>query len=495
MVRIDNAFHDFSLLNESLLFEAYSLNDVYQKYYSDIDQNVFSQIVSADPTSGSDKMGKYSKWLLWLYQNNNLKLEDLYKATEYLTLFHKFKNKIENNDIGKYQSLPELYRTVQPFEGQKTHGEEVRDIKNGEAEKVYEDNTWLVVVPHTERAACYYGKGTKWCTAATEGDNMFDEYNKQGKLYVNINKTTNKKYQFHFETMQFMDEIDAQIEDPVISTIGLTEGLFNYYYQNYGARAVFGLNFNCGTKLYKDEFDLIQFTDFAFSDGKVDDSVTVVVKDKNCFCLDLSEFGDGKYYTPCGYAILGRYLPIGKKDMGTVEFFDLFECKFLFKDILGIKNVYSYDEINSSPYDLIKFSTTDYQTNILDLKTLDITPIGCYASTVESVKRLVYSPRDKDQYTDDIAYINKSVGGRSGIIAFFNIKTKSYLTDFVYDNIKLETMYYEGTGYMMVCGFKSKARDYQNADIVFYDGTIIPYTQFAQTSDSYFSKHFASQGE
>jgi hypothetical protein len=64
-----------------LLLEAASLGDVYQKYYNQIPEEEFRQIVSADPTSGEDKMGKYSKWLLALYTGGNLKLEDLYKAS------------------------------------------------------------------------------------------------------------------------------------------------------------------------------------------------------------------------------------------------------------------------------------------------------------------------------------------------------------------------------------------------------------------------------
>ena len=55
-----------------MLFEAASLGDIYQKYYSQIPEETFRQIVSADPTYNvekPDKMGKFGKWLLNLYQN------------------------------------------------------------------------------------------------------------------------------------------------------------------------------------------------------------------------------------------------------------------------------------------------------------------------------------------------------------------------------------------------------------------------------------------
>ena len=74
------------LINESSfikLFEATNLSDIYQKYYSNIPQDEFNEIVSSDPTWNSDKpnkMGKYGKWLLSLYMSKRLKLECLYKA-------------------------------------------------------------------------------------------------------------------------------------------------------------------------------------------------------------------------------------------------------------------------------------------------------------------------------------------------------------------------------------------------------------------------------
>ena len=213
-----------------------SLSDVYKKWYTDkIDEDTFKQIVSADPTTNLEKqkMGKYSKWLLSLYLRGNLKTEDLYKATEYLSAFSKFINKIQVKDINQYKSLPQLYNTVKPFiedPNQATsHSDEIRKQKLEGAEKVYEDEKWLVIVPKTKEAAIQYGKHTQWCTAATTSNNMFDYYKNQGAtLYINIDKQDNRKYQFCFETQEFMDESDSPVDIP---DIDLSDGLFNYYYQ------------------------------------------------------------------------------------------------------------------------------------------------------------------------------------------------------------------------------------------------------------------------
>ena len=228
----------FASLQNLLLIEAATIQDIQQKYYPNIDLDIMRQILSqGDPTwrqEKPDKMGKYGKWLLWLYQNRQLKLEDLYKAKEYLTYFIKFAQKIEDKDINHYKTLPQLYLTVKPFMDDPTqassHQDEIRMAKE-DAEKVYEDDVWLIVVPHTEEAAKYYGKNTQWCTAADNG-NQFNYYNSQGPLYININKADNEKYQFHFESDQFMDETDTPIEEPIVENIPITSGAIAWYREN-----------------------------------------------------------------------------------------------------------------------------------------------------------------------------------------------------------------------------------------------------------------------
>lgn len=74
--------------------------------------------------------------------------------------------------------------------------------------------TFKIYIPQTESAACYLGQGTRWCTAATRGQNMFDKYNREGTLYVvqpKEPKYEGEKYQLHFESQQFMDPKDKPI--------------------------------------------------------------------------------------------------------------------------------------------------------------------------------------------------------------------------------------------------------------------------------------------
>lgn len=234
-----------------LLIEAATIQDIYSKYYSNIPEDEFQQIIQSDPTwreDKPDKMGKYGKWLLNLYKQNKLKNEDLYKAKDYLSYFVKYYNKVSEKDINKISDLPSLYNIIQQFKEASDNGEEIATSKSDEvrkikkdAEKFYEDDTWLVVIPHTQEASCYYGKNTQWCTAATDSYNMFHQYYKDGLLYININKKTNHKYQFHFEDAQFMDERYQFINTPIAKSIGLTSGLLQAYISKYGGRAAIAL--------------------------------------------------------------------------------------------------------------------------------------------------------------------------------------------------------------------------------------------------------------
>ena len=212
---------DFKIIKE----ETYILNEGIEeikKYYPKIDDNMIKTLVALDPTyQGGNQLGKFGKWILGLYNKGKLKEEDFYKVTEYLTTFRDNYKKIgemipldpngSNKDIMTYKSLPDLAKAIQGFEGQKdiSKKQQVRDIKKG-AKKIMETNDWLVIQPTTEESACYYGANTKWCTASKE-NSMFNHYNEQGPIYIFINKKDNSKFQFHAQSLQFMDELDKPI--------------------------------------------------------------------------------------------------------------------------------------------------------------------------------------------------------------------------------------------------------------------------------------------
>ena len=206
-----------------------TIQQIYNSYYKHIPLDVFNAAVSADPTSYNQdkivKVGNFVKWILKLYSNNSWKLGDSYETKDLLTKFIKYKSKlpIEKRDINRYNSISALYSIIQTLENEEVKTQS--EIKKEGAEVVYEDAEWKIVIPLTEEASCIYGAHTKWCTAGRE-NNMFEYYNKDGRLYININKETGDKYQFHFESSSFMDAEDERIP---LNEIGLSEGTKNYY--------------------------------------------------------------------------------------------------------------------------------------------------------------------------------------------------------------------------------------------------------------------------
>lgn len=209
-----------------------------KKYFPNISDEDYIKIIQADPTykQGTDNFGTYGKWLLNLYKQNKLKLEDLYKATEYLTAFEENKRNFSNKDIGQFKSLPDLKVALDNVvEVELSDRQKLRQVQKSvrntdivkDAEKVFEDNTWVVYIPKTYEASCKLGQGTEWCTATTSTDSYYETYSYEGPLYININKSNGEKYQFHFESGQFMDKNDSSIS---LSSFFLDNpSLFDFY--------------------------------------------------------------------------------------------------------------------------------------------------------------------------------------------------------------------------------------------------------------------------
>jgi len=97
-------------------------------------------------------------------------------------------------------------------------------MSKGAAKEVYSDDSVRIIVPEDQEAACYYGQGTRWCTAATQGSNYFNQYSRSGPLYILLPKQPKyqgEKYQLHFDSDQFMNE-----EDEPVSLVDLLKHRF-----------------------------------------------------------------------------------------------------------------------------------------------------------------------------------------------------------------------------------------------------------------------------
>jgi hypothetical protein len=168
-------------------------------------------IEQSDPTKNKE----YSQALAKLYGNGGIRFEDLGSTiSDYLTKFHKLKQKKQipspRNDFMRYQNIGDFMSVVDEYPDPDSDKQEAN---RGSAKEYYNDDEIRVIVPEDEAAACYYGQGTRWCTAA-KNNNMFNTYNEDGPMYIVIPKHPKhpgEKYQLHFESNQFMDAGDNPV--------------------------------------------------------------------------------------------------------------------------------------------------------------------------------------------------------------------------------------------------------------------------------------------
>ena len=172
---------------------------------------------NADPTPNKE----YVQWMVrkFVDPKNMVKYEDyMGQLPAYLKKFHKLKQRrmleYPRSDINKYEDVPNFMNVIDEYPDPERQ-ESGKELK-GNATEFYEDNDLRIIVPQDQNAACYYGRGTRWCTAATVGQNFFNSYSARGPLYIIIPKRpehNGEKYQFSFAADQFMDESDDTIDN------------------------------------------------------------------------------------------------------------------------------------------------------------------------------------------------------------------------------------------------------------------------------------------
>jgi hypothetical protein len=119
--------------------------------------------------------------------------EDLMNAKIAIEKFIKYQNNLEEKDINQYDSLKDISDAISKHENKIR-----RDVKEIDgADVVYEDDRFTVVSPKTHEASCYYGAGSKWCTAAKSSDAHFMSYNRDGKLFYFLDKKEKSGSRFY----------------------------------------------------------------------------------------------------------------------------------------------------------------------------------------------------------------------------------------------------------------------------------------------------------
>ena len=154
---------------------------------------------SADPTANK----QYVPWIARTYAKDaGFSMEDvLGQVASYLAKFHALNQRKKlpapRNDINRYSSFGDFMSVIDEYDD--PNAKQLTD--KGQAKELYNDENIRVIIPDDQAAACYYGQGTRWCTAATKGHNYFDSYSNQAPLMIVIPKQPaypGEKYQLWF---------------------------------------------------------------------------------------------------------------------------------------------------------------------------------------------------------------------------------------------------------------------------------------------------------
>jgi len=160
-------------------------------------------LVDKDPSGNN----KYLMWMVKRMLDDNEDTRDNTEGAliELVTDFHELLPKISNalavkvfgtdsdisispKNIDSYPTTHFLQKIVDAAREHESRKQVEVQAKSG-ADKVYEDKRWVVVRPDTKEASCYYGAGTKWCTAMKTDNQHFDNYTRDGRLYYIIDKS------------------------------------------------------------------------------------------------------------------------------------------------------------------------------------------------------------------------------------------------------------------------------------------------------------------
>ena len=171
------------------------VEDVYKKYLEGNTSTHITDMYMDDIVPGSAGINSNHKYLDWIVDrwvkaqldhpeshiSEKEAVEEIIKA---VSDFDRVQNRLEQKDLYQYATIDELFKALTAVDSKQRR--QVSDRED--AKKIYETNRYVVVVPETQEASCYYGSGTKWCTAQSDRD-YFKNYKENGELYYIIDKT------------------------------------------------------------------------------------------------------------------------------------------------------------------------------------------------------------------------------------------------------------------------------------------------------------------
>ena len=155
------------------------VDDFKTKYSRKFNQETIDRITNMVAPKYLDWAGKV---LDMLVLNDNFG-EYITKIGPALKNFEKISSNLPKTDINQYGNLEELLNAINEYQNKSRR--QYKQVDGGNV--VFENDRFFVVNPLDHKTSCYYGRGTKWCTAA-DSDHHFNQYNSDGKLFYILDK-------------------------------------------------------------------------------------------------------------------------------------------------------------------------------------------------------------------------------------------------------------------------------------------------------------------
>jgi hypothetical protein len=128
--------------------------------------------------------GKFLEWTGKHLDAINFETNLIY-ISKLINKFKRISSNLPIKDLYQYRSIRQLSDAINEYENKQRR--DYKQVKG--ANVIYDDKKRFIVFnPLTHDSSCYYGSGTKWCTAAST-DEHFHKYNNDGKLFYILDRT------------------------------------------------------------------------------------------------------------------------------------------------------------------------------------------------------------------------------------------------------------------------------------------------------------------
>lgn len=173
---------------------------------------IITKLAEAEPAGAR---GKYLQFIVRMYTGSQFLMEDLERLKQELETYQRqgkrkpVNNPPDDNDPAlrpdekdlnnatKFPTLREFRAVIERQENAekeeaesgegpaKSAGQQRRAVQqNKEYDHILKSSNFNIYIPKTEEASCKLGTNTRWCTATRDGNNQFEGYNKDGKIYI-----------------------------------------------------------------------------------------------------------------------------------------------------------------------------------------------------------------------------------------------------------------------------------------------------------------------